>query len=108
MPAIIDTVPARNTKSNSFRPDSEKSYDTTVKRLMKEQERATRESKNIAGKNTKKQAARTAIILADTMDKREDEQEETHIIGQSKQRVVMKRQKRKVGHRNGGGYNIRY
>ena len=110
MPAIIDTVPARNTKSNSFRPDSEKSYDATVKRLMKEQERVMRESKNIGGKNTKKQSARTAIILAETMDKREEEEdeEEKQVIGQSQPRVVLKRQKRKVGHRAGGGYNIRF
>lgn len=106
MPAIIDSVPIHNNKSNSFRTDADNANRFTVKQLQKEQERLLRESSNHGGKNKRKQSARIASRI-DT-DEIQAETVAVSIIGVANKRVVLKRQKRKPGHRTDGGYNERY
>ena len=69
-----------------------------MKRLQKEQERTSRPSSCRIGKNQKKQIARTNIIL-DEQNERTEQLEELPPREQSV-RTVLRRQRRKQGHRD--------
>ena len=84
---------SKNTRIN-FRSIRRKE-EQTVKRLQKEQERLARAPSCRLGKNDKKQTARTNIILDE-----ERIQEATSTEKPQQKRVILRKQKRKQGHRD--------
>ena len=103
MPVIIDTIQTRFTKSNNYSLNEEKGVNKKVKQLKKQQDRANRESKNNGGKTKNRIEAHRRFILEDENIKESiiDEKEETYVSNLNDKRVVLRRLKRKPGHRDG-------
>jgi len=70
---------------------------SAVTHLSKEQERLSRESKNRGGKTELRRNARLKFVLGSTAEEIEEDSEE--LIAVKPIRVVLKRVRRKVGHR---------
>lgn len=109
MPAIIDTLPIRATRSNMYISDQEKVLNKKMKQLKKQQDRAEKDSKNRGSKlNLRQQARRNSILEEYKYPEQEEEEQEKYyekIVKESipvseKKRVLLKRHKRKPGHRD--------
>ena len=108
MPSIIESTTMRVTKSNTFHSDQERVMTKKLTQLKKEHERAARESLNRGGKTKLRREARTKNILkVDERIQETEEREEVPLLGVKQHRVVLKRFKRKPGHR-GTGSTERY
>jgi len=112
MPAIIDTVPNRVTRSNTYISDEDRVLNKKMKQLKKEQDRAARDSKNRGGKLNLRQQARRNSFLEEKQEEQENKEQEEQtekyyknihkesIPVLEKKRVLLKRHKRKPGHRD--------
>jgi hypothetical protein len=67
--------------------------------LSKEQDRTSRESKNRGGKTELRRNARLKLVLGTTDENDEEQEEAKEQIAVKPIRVVLKRVRRKVGHR---------
>ena len=104
MSAIIESVETRRNKANAYITEQERSNNKKLTQLKKQQERASRESSNRGGKTKLREEARTRIILEESDGEQAEtdtrEQESISNIGVKSKRIVLKRIKRKQGHRD--------
>ena len=107
MPAIIKSSNMRVTKSNTFRSDEERVMTKKITHLKKEQDRASRDSTNHGSKTKLREEAKKKIVLEDdSLVESEDSEikrpDQNKRQGVKTERVILKRLKRKPGHRGTG------